>query len=316
MKMHSYLLTNDELRDNATRSTSSVKTDLLTDRIDPETLSREKLDNWLKAQGVHMSKSADIRVLRKCAAWVCKVQAHRQTCWPENVQLWDFFMFTLTPVLCYEPIYPRTNKIRWWYILEKALLGFSMFSVMWTLCTFTVPVLTGEGSELDAMIRLNVPMSFLILAGFVMIFDVALSFFAEITYFGDRCFYEDWWNSCTFKEFSRKWNRPVHEFLHRHIYTTAIDKMGMPQTTAMFGTFFYSIVIHEIILTGTFHKVRPFLSIFSLMQLPLYNLMDVSLFRKNRFGNLVVLGSLIICFPMISILYAKGYCNEVDCGLD
>jgi len=177
-------------------------------------------------------------------------------------------------------------------------------------------VLTREGSELDAMIRLNVPMSFLILTGFVMVFDVLFSFLAEITYFGDRCFYEDWWNSCTFKEFSRKWNKPVHEFLHRHIYTTAIDKMGMPQSTAMFGTFFYSIVIHEIILTGTFHKVRPFLSVFSLMQLPLYNLMDVSLFRKNRFGNLVVLGSLITAFPMISIMYVKGYCNEADCGVD
>lgn len=31
----------------------------------------------------------------------------------------------------------------------------------------------------------------------------------QLTYFADREFYQDFWNSTTFDEFSRKWNVPV-----------------------------------------------------------------------------------------------------------
>lgn len=39
----------------------------------------------------------------------------------------------------------------------------------------------------------------------------------QLTFFADREFYQDWWNSTTFDEFSRKWNVPVHSFLLRHV---------------------------------------------------------------------------------------------------
>lgn len=29
---------------------------------------------------------------------------------------------------------------------------------------------------------------------------------------------QDWWNSTNWDEYSRKWNRPVHKFLLRHVY--------------------------------------------------------------------------------------------------
>jgi sterol O-acyltransferase len=35
--------------------------------------------------------------------------------------------------------------------------------------------------------------------------------------FADRNFYDDWWNSSSFDQFARKWNKPVHEFLLRHV---------------------------------------------------------------------------------------------------
>ena len=28
--------------------------------------------------------------------------------------------------------------------------------------------------------------------------------------FADREFYQDWWNSTSWDQFSRKWNKPVH----------------------------------------------------------------------------------------------------------
>jgi len=311
-KMHSYLLVNEELRSKVVGAAEKTESEALFS----ETMSEEQLDSYLKSNGVQTWTIANKRVLQKTASFIHNVKVQRQNCWPNNIKLWDYFIFTCMPLMCYEPLYPRTTSIRWWYLLEKALVGLCMLSIMWTIVTFSQPILMGEGSELDVMIRLNVPMSFLLLSGFVMVFDVILNFLAEMTYFGDRCFYEDWWNSCTFKEFSRKWNRPVYEFLHRHIYIAGIEKLGISRKTALFGTFLFSIFVHEIILTGSFHKVRPFLTAFSLMQLPLYKLMDVPLFRKNRFGNFFVLGSLIVAFPMISVMYARGYCEEIKCQVD
>jgi sterol O-acyltransferase len=42
--------------------------------------------------------------------------------------------------------------------------------------------------------------------------------FAELLRFGDRLFYEDWWNVTNFAEYYRKWNIVVHEFLYYYIY--------------------------------------------------------------------------------------------------
>lgn len=39
----------------------------------------------------------------------------------------------------------------------------------------------------------------------------------QVTRFGDRTFYEAYWNASTFAEFSRQWNVPVHVFLLRHV---------------------------------------------------------------------------------------------------
>jgi sterol O-acyltransferase len=35
-----------------------------------------------------------------------------------------------------------------------------------------------------------------------------LNVLAELTYFADRGFYADWWNSVSWDQFARDWNRP------------------------------------------------------------------------------------------------------------
>lgn len=53
---------------------------------------------------------------------------------------------------------------------------------------------------------------------FFMVWECMCNAFAELTYYGDREFYKDWWNSTTFEEFNRKWNKCVYNFLFRHCY--------------------------------------------------------------------------------------------------
>lgn len=53
---------------------------------------------------------------------------------------------------------------------------------------------------------------------FFTMFEVFFNILGELTSFGDREFYQDFWNSNHLEEFNRKWNRPVHKFLYKHIY--------------------------------------------------------------------------------------------------
>ncbi len=54
------------------------------------------------------------------------------------------------------------------------------------------------------MLDLLLPLSFLTLIVFFIVFECVLNCFGELAYFGDRQFYLDWWNSTTFEEFARK----------------------------------------------------------------------------------------------------------------
>ena len=71
---------------------------------------------------------------------------------------------------------------------------------------------------LIATMHMCVPAAYVWLMFFYSFFHSYLNFFAELTYFADRRFYEDWWNAGSLSEYWRKWNFPIHSFLIRHVY--------------------------------------------------------------------------------------------------
>ena len=80
-----------------------------------------------------------------------------------------------------------------------------------------------------------------------MLFEQILNLFGELSLFGDREFYQDWWNSDGFADFSRKWNRPVHLFLHKHVYQEAINEYKWKPQSARHLTFLLSALCHEFL---------------------------------------------------------------------
>lgn len=96
--------------------------------------------------------------------------------------------------------------------------------------------------------------------------------FAELSRFSDRKFYEDWvsslfcifdiilfllqWNSTSWDEFARKWNRPVHTFLLRHVYESTITSYRLSKKSAMFVTFLLSAAVHELVMAVVTKKIR------------------------------------------------------------
>lgn len=69
----------------------------------------------------------------------------------------------------------------------------------------------------ERILKLSIPNLYVWLLSFLALFHHWLNILAEITRFGDRNFYQDWWNSAGFEEYWRKWNLPIHNFFNRHV---------------------------------------------------------------------------------------------------
>ncbi len=129
-------------------------------------------------------------------------------------------LFMMTPWLVYDN-YPRRETINWGYALWKALNVVVLVLISYIMHTeYIMPyIMMGDQiSFFELLLREMLPSILLIMVMFVMTFECFTNFFAEITKLDHREFYEDWWNSTTFEEFNRKWNKPVHTFLYRHVY--------------------------------------------------------------------------------------------------
>jgi len=102
---------------------------------------------------------------------------------------------------------------------------------------------------------MSVPAAYCWLAMFYSLFHSFMNFWAEMTYFGDRRFYSDWWNAGNLSEYWRKWNFPIHSFLIRHVYYP-LRRRQVDKNLALFLTFFTSALAHEYIVVGVFRVVN------------------------------------------------------------
>eukprot|EP01084_Bolivina_argentea_P238036 399916_1 len=245
------------------------------------------------------------------------LENYRKQIYPQNVTLYNWVEFTWFPTLVYEPLYPRTSSVRILYIVEKICLSLFIMSFMFAIVEKFMLKSLSQASQYEpvvSIINLLVPATLVEIAGFFVVFDCMMNCIAELTCFADREFYQDWWNSTSFEEFARKWNRPVHEFLLRHVYYESMSTYKLSKGIALAGTFVFSITLHEVVLTVCLHKFSPWLAFLSLMQLPLMPIMKSPAFKNKPLGNIVFWAGIILGMPMTMVLYARDYCSAYDCS--
>ncbi|CAG8445550.1 7554_t:CDS:2 [Diversispora eburnea] len=115
-------------------------------------------------------------------------------------------------------------------------------------------------------------------------------------------------DNTTWEEFARKWNKPVHHFLLRHVYHFSIESYKLSKRDATFMTFFLSSLIHELVMVVVSKKFRMYLFCFQMLQLPLIALSKLPLMKdKKWFGNGFFWFGLFLGPPILGILY----CREV-----
>ncbi|MGK3747544.1 MAG: diacylglycerol O-acyltransferase-1 [Bacillariaceae sp.] len=100
----------------------------------------------------------------------------------------------------------------------------------------------------EYILKLGIASSYIWLLVFYGFFHVLLNLLAQLLRFGDRVFYRDWWNSTNMSSYWRLWNLPVHYWLVRHLYFPCI-RLGISKSAAMFIVFFFSAVVHEMLIS-------------------------------------------------------------------
>ncbi|KAF2674032.1 putative diacylglycerol O-acyltransferase [Microthyrium microscopicum] len=184
--------------------------------------------------------------------------------YPENITLGNLCYFWWAPTLVYQPVYPRTSRIRRTYVIKRAgeLVGLSV--VIWlVIVQYASPLLHNSMEHMHKMdmisimervLKLSTISLFCWLCGFYALFHSFLNLLAEVMRFADREFYSDWWNVSTVREYWTSWNKPVYAFMKRHIYSPLVGR-GVSPRMAQLLTFIFSGVLHELLIGIPTHNI-------------------------------------------------------------
>mmetsp|Transcript_5234 Transcript_5234/g.5211 ORF Transcript_5234/g.5211 Transcript_5234/m.5211 type:complete len:199 (+) Transcript_5234:691-1287(+) len=189
---------------------------------------------------------------------------------------------------------------------------------MMPLIQNTLPIINKEPINYTALLerhlKLSLPNLYFWLIMFFSAFQCFTNIVAELTRFGDRTFYKEWWNSRTLGEYWKLWNIPVHSWLLRHVHFPLIN-LGCHKNFAMFVTFFISAVGHEYLISGACRIVSYWAFLAMMMQIPLIIVMDIfkSFLLKTQIGNVVFWVSFcIIGQPLAVLIYSIQVINRMN----
>jgi sterol O-acyltransferase len=233
------------------------------------------------------------------------VLAHAAARRPSSLRSYVFFV--CCPVLVYRFDFQRTARVRRGYVLQKIGLGCLLFAGLHNLSVFYIVPVMLSAPSLPMVVfvsRLLVPMTAFYVLLFFLVFECILNLSAEFTHFAERRFYDDWWNSTTFSEFARTWNRPVHEWLLAHIYSDALSR-NLSKNAALLLTFLFSAVGHELVLMVLVKSWRPFLFPLQMSQVGL--IMFEKRLKGTQLGNYLFHFGICVGIPLLSCLYAREY---------
>lgn len=200
---------------------------------------------------------------------------YSQCPYPENITLGNLSYFWWAPTLVYQPVYPRTDKIRWWFVIKRMVEVFGLNAFMWIASAqYAAPVLRNSMESiatldipgfLERLMKLSTISLVIWLAGFFALFQSFLNALAEVMRFGDREFYTDWWNSPSVGEYWRTWNKPVYQFMKRHVFSPLVGR-GWSPGNASIAVFVFSGVMHELLvgipthnIIGKLHSQSPYI---------------------------------------------------------
>lgn len=225
--------------------------------------------------------------------------------YPECLTGSQMYMFVLYPTLVFQLVYPRTPEVRMKIVLRYLVeLIFCVILQFILIEQYISPTLRNaiKGAEeriankenfvsfswfmSERLLKLSIPNLYIWLLMFAELFHCWLNILSELTRFGDRRFYLDWWNAVSIRDYWQKWNQPVHNWLLRHMYKP-LRKSGISSTIAGLIVFVFSGIVHEyLIITPIGIPWNGLVSAGFILQLPLIIFTDTEYVKKRpTLGN-------------------------------
>ncbi|RKF65064.1 Diacylglycerol O-acyltransferase 1A [Golovinomyces cichoracearum] len=244
-------------------------------------------------------------------------ELYKKCTYPWNISLSNLVYFWWAPTLVYQPVYPRTPRIRWIFVAKRLAEVFGLNVFIWIASVqYATPVLRNSLDKmatlnflsiLERLMKLSTISLVIWLAGFFALFQSFLNALAEIMRFGDREFYTDWWNSRSLGIYWRTWNRPVYHFMKRHIYTPLRGR-GWGSMGASLAVFLFSAILHELLVGIPTHNMIGVAFMGMILQLPL--IAFTAPLEKMKGMNARIIGNCIfwvsftvIGQPLAALLY-------------
>lgn len=188
--------------------------------------------------------------------------------YPQNISLENLCYFWWAPTLIYQPVYPRTDRIRRMFVIKRVGECIGLSIIIWIVTAqYAAPLLHNSLVPLNKLdfiaiaervMKLSTISLFCWLCGFYALFHSFLNALAEVLRFADREFYSDWWNVDSIRTYWTSWNKPVYHFMRRHIYAPMIGR-GMKARTAQIIVFLFSGALHELLIGVPTHNIRGIL---------------------------------------------------------
>lgn len=218
---------------------------------------------WLKTCSYAFT-NRDLRLAFLSSSQPPLPDLYRSCPYPRNISLNNLTYFWWAPTLVYQPVYPRTDRIRWGFVLKRAAEVFALSVAIWIASAqYAAPLLQNSLSTIsnlditsivERLLKLSSISLFCWLCGFFALFQSYLNLVAEIMRFGDRAFYHDWWNSPSVRTYWSTWNRPVYSFMKRHVYLPLVGR-GCPPVVAQIIVFVISGILHEMVVGVPTHNI-------------------------------------------------------------
>ncbi|KAI8942084.1 hypothetical protein NX059_000182 [Plenodomus lindquistii] len=220
--------------------------------------------------------------------------------YPQNINIGNLCYFWWAPTLVYQPVYPRTDRIRWTFVIKRLLEVAGLSIVIWIASAqYAAPLLQNSVTKIlelnltsimERIMKLSTISVFCWLCGFFALFQSSLNALAEIMTFGDREFYGDWWNVSNIRSYWTTWNKPVTNFMRRHIYSPLVGR-GWHPAIAQILVFLFSGILHELLVGVPTHNVIGVAFIGMMVQIPLIAITDYV--QSWRLASGQVMGNMI-----------------------
>jgi sterol O-acyltransferase len=181
------------------------------------------------------------------------------TCSPEhetNDQDWTslrhFVYFLFAPTLLYRPSYPLKSERNWSLVFRYSFLILSLFCITFKFGEKTAIPLRVLGVERITWSTLLTQLYWTMWMSFISVIcniahqELWSNVFGELTLFGDRRFYGDWYRQEESTKWLLKWNIIVQEFLFEYIYLFPRRRYGK-----FWGVFFvmlFSGIGHDFVI--------------------------------------------------------------------